>query len=264
MQFFDSHCHFDFSEFDGDRDNIWRDCQARGVRQLMIPGVSLSSFTAAAAIAGQYEGIYTAAGLHPWWVEKDLGAADVVLNPSSIHDRLLARLVNPKCVAVGECGLDAVINTSLPLQQQVLDIHLQVASETGLPLIIHCRKAHNELVVQLKTRKLSAGGVIHAFSGSYELATAYWEMGFRLGIGGTITYERANKTRQAVKKLPLEALLLETDAPDMPLYGRQGEPNSPVNIPAIAQVLADLREEPVAIIAAHTTRNARQLFKISD
>ncbi|RYZ90248.1 MAG: TatD family deoxyribonuclease, partial [Moraxellaceae bacterium] len=136
------------------------------------------------------------------------------------------------------------------------------AQDIAMPLIIHCRKAHNELLQQLKHYHFEAGGVIHGFSGSYDMAMQYWSMGFRLGIGGTITYERANKTRQAVKRLPLESLVLETDAPDMPLHGKQGEPNSPVNIIAIAQMLANLRGESLEIIAAQTTLNAQQLFKI--
>jgi TatD DNase family protein len=142
-----------------------------------------------------------------------------------------------------------------------LNIHLQIAQETALPLIIHCHKAHNELIVDLKNFNFPAGGVIHAFSGSYEIAMTYWQMGFRLGIGGTITYERAHKTRQTVTRVPLEALLLETDAPDMPLNGNQGERNSPVNIVRIAQTLADLRGETLETIASQTTSNSQTLFK---
>ncbi|HEY0892744.1 MAG TPA: TatD family hydrolase, partial [Cellvibrio sp.] len=145
-------------------------------------------------------------------------------------------------------------------QQQLLTIHIDVANQLHKPLIIHCVRAHNELIALLKKSKAQVGGVIHAFSGSYEVAQQYVDLGFYLGIGGTITYERAQKTRAAAAKIPLECLVLETDAPDMPLYGKQGQRNSPVNIPQIAQVLADLRGIAIDEIAAATSRNAMRLF----
>jgi len=259
MQFLDSHCHFDFAVFDSDRELIWRDCNALGLVQLIIPGVAPEQWLTAASIAQQHQGIYFGVGLHPWWVKEP---QDLTQSLQLIRHELHSNMLKAKCVAVGECGLDAAIETPMALQQQVLDIHLQIAQQTVTPLIIHCRKAHNELLVQLKRYDLPAGGVIHGFSGSYELAASYWAMGFRLGIGGTITYERANKTRQAVKQLPLEAILLETDAPDMPLIGKQGERNSPIHLVEIAKVLADLRGESLDTIAAQTTLNAHTLFKI--
>lgn len=261
LQFFDSHCHFDFAAFDNDRELIWRACNARGIAQLMIPGVAREQWPRAAAIAQQHAHIYFAVGLHPWWLAQENINAQALEN---IRGDLLQHVFQPKCLAIGECGLDAAIATPLAVQQAVLDIHLQLAQHTSLPLIIHCRKAHSELLQQLKGYHLPAGGVIHAFSGSYELAARYWAMGFRVGVGGTITYARANKTRAAIKKLPLEALLLETDAPDMPLSGRQGERNSPIHIIEIAQMLAELRAEPLAKIATQTTHNSRTLFKMND
>src|SRR5690606_37745894 len=139
------------------------------------------------------------------------------------------------------------------IQQQILALHLELAQELKKPLIVHCHKAHNELIAQLKHYQLSAGGVIHAFSGSLEMAQIYRDMGFLLGIGGTITYERAKKTRNAVKHIGLDALVLESDAPDMPLHGRQGQRNSPALIPLIAQALAELQEVPVDEIARATS-----------
>jgi TatD DNase family protein len=262
MQFFDSHCHFDFALFDGDRELIWRECNALGVAHLLIPGVAPEQWPLAAAIAQQHTNIYRGVGVHPFWVKPDVAAQELAQYLATIDFQLQQHSAQPTCVAIGECGLDASIATPMQLQQQVLAVHLQLAQQVSLPLIIHCRKAHNELLRQLKSYDLPAGGVIHGFSGSYELAASYWAMGLRLGIGGTITYERANKTRTAVQKLPLDALLLETDAPDMPLSGKQGERNSPAHIIAIAQTLADLRGEPLANIAAQTTLNARTLFKI--
>jgi len=259
MEFFDSHCHFDFAVFDNDRESIWNECNARGIHYLMIPGVAPEQWSVVKHIVQEHNTIYQAVGLHPWWIKANEISSDYVAN---LRQQLANNIHQENCLAIGECGLDALIETPLNVQQQILDIHLQLAQEVSLPLIIHCRKAHNELLQQLKKYNLMAGGVIHAFSGSHDMAEQYWAMGFRVGVGGTITYERANKTRQAVRQLPLESIVLETDAPDMPLHGKQGERNSPVNIIAIAQTLADIRDESLARIAAQTTRNAKQLFKI--
>lgn len=262
MLLFDSHCHFDFKDFDNDREQVWESCNQKGIHYLMIPGVAPQQWQTALAIANTHSNIYTGVGLHPWWVEKSLPPENAKNYLSAVRHALQQHLSQKKCIAIGECGLDGLLETSMTLQQQVLELHLQLAQQVSLPLIIHCRKAHNELLAQLRDYHLPAGGVIHAFSGSYELAKSYWAMGFRLGVGGTITYERANKTRETMKHLPLEALLLETDAPDMPLHGKQGQRNSPENIVAIAHTLAALRNEPVEKIAAQTTRNSQILFKI--
>lgn len=260
--FFDSHCHFDFAAFDSNRQAIWQRCHGLGVRQLLVPGVCSEQWNTALQIADQYHEIYFAAGIHPWWIEKIIQGEWNAQHIENSFDKLKLFLNHKKCVAIGECGLDAVIATKLSVQQQFLDVHLQIASELKLPVIIHCRKAHNELILALKKFNLPAGGVIHAFSGSIDLANTYWRLGFYLGIGGAITYERAHKTREAVRQLPIEALLLETDAPDMPLSGYQGQDNTPENLPLIAQVLADIRKEPVNYIAQQTTKNARTLFRI--
>lgn len=263
MLLFDSHCHFDFEEFDSDREQVWKACYQNGVRYLIIPGVAPQQWQTATAVANAHSNIYTGVGLHPWWIEKSLPEEKTQHYLSDIGSALQQHFSQEKCVAIGECGLDALVQIPMHLQQQVLGLHLQLAQEVSVPLIIHCRKAHNELFAQLQQYNLPAGGVIHAFSGSYELAARYWSMGFRLGVGGTITYERANKTRDAVKQLPLESLLLETDAPDMPLQGKQGQRNSPENIPTVARVLAELRNEPLEKIAAQTTLNSQTLFKIT-
>lgn len=256
MNLIDSHCHFDFTAFDVDREEVWQSCLNRGVRAMVIPGVSPVDWPKAIALSATMPGIYHAVGLHPWWVNE-------AIELGGLADQLRTAAQGERCVAIGECGLDAAIESPLAIQQPVLELHLPVAKALALPIIIHCRRAHNELISLLKHNPLPAGGVIHAFSGSYEMAKQYWDMGFYLGIGGTITYERAHKTRDAVKAMPVESLLLESDAPDMPLAGKQGQRNSPENIPLIAQALAELRGEPVQLIAEQTTRNAQTLFKIN-
>jgi len=129
-----------------------------------------------------------------------------------------------------------------------------------MPLVVHCRKAHNELLRELNKTSLPAGGVIHAFTGSYEMACDYVSRGFYLGVGGSITYPRAQKTRDALARISLEYLVLETDAPDMPLSGYQGQRNTPLQLPAIAQSLAGLHGVSMQTVAAITAANARKLF----
>ena len=256
--YFDSHCHYDFADFDNDRRSIWQQCQVQGIRRLLIPGVSPPQWPLALAIARDYEGIVTAAGIHPWWVAQLPGQTLT----TTIRDQLAASIQQPLCVAVGECGLDGLIDSELPPQQACFELHLQLATELALPLIIHVRKTHHQTLALLRRYQPTAGGVIHGFSGSLELAQAYWRLGFYLGIGGVITYERARKTRAVVTAMPLESLLLETDAPDMPLQGFQGQPNSPLQLPKIAQALAELRGESIDLVATTTTDNGLRLFNL--
>jgi TatD DNase family protein len=255
---FDSHCHFDFQPFDQDRAELWQHCLAAGIEQLLIPGVEPEQWQKAAAICQQYPGIYYAAGLHPWW------QGDYPHSTQTLIDNLSAELRNDACRAIGECGLDALIDTSMAEQLGVFDAQLMLAESLNKPVIIHVRKAHQHVLGLLKRYSLSAGGVIHAFSGSLELAQAYWQQGFCLGVGATISYPRASKTRHAIAAMPIESLLLETDAPDMPLSGRQGQRNSPLYLPDIAELLAELKQCRLADIQQKTTDNSRRLFQLSE
>ena len=155
----------------------------------------------------------------------------------------------------------------LPAQQTginnyIFDAQLQLAKTYKLPVIIHARKAHDMILKHLRTTPLLQGGIIHAFSGSEQQARQYLERGFKLGVGGGVTYTRARKTRHLAAILPLESLVLETDAPDMPLSGCQGQRNTPLKLPVIAETIAQLRKESVEAIAEQTTLNAQQLFHI--
>lgn len=248
---FDSHCHFDFPEFDDQRQMLWQQCRESGIQRLLIPGVYPNQWKKASQIAEKYSGIYIAAGLHPWWVGKQ-GEMNKTHCLEVLQDR--------KCIAIGECGMDAAIDTPLDQQQAVFEQHLAMSVDCAMPLMVHVRQTHNETIRLLKHYRPAKGGVIHGFTGSLELAQAYWQLGFYLGVGGSITYPRAKKTHQTVQQMPLESLLLETDAPDMPLYGYQGQPNSPLKLVDIAKKLGELRQQPVAQIAQITTQNALKLF----
>lgn len=272
MLFFDTHCHFDFIEFNADRASLWQACSAQGITQLLMPGVAPAQWKTAAQLCSQFDGLYYAAGIHPHWIEQqqwfqqDADGLLVSATQEKITALIAAEVTQSasngisRCLAIGECGLDKLIATPIALQQQLLNLHIDIANQLHKPLIVHCVRAHNEMIALLKKNKPKAGGVIHAFSGSYEVAQQYVDLGFYLGVGGTITYERAQKTRAAVAQISLEYLLLETDAPDMPLQGKQGQRNSPEYLPLIAQVLAQLRGETLATIATATSRNAQTLF----
>lgn len=257
----DSHCHLDFPEFDPDRDDIIARCRRSGVRAIIVPGVAQSQWSKAQALSESHDGIFFAAGIHPWWVSQ----LDEPSNLStSILDALKQTLEHKKCIAVGECGLEGASDVPMESQQAVFQKHLFIAQQVDKPLIIHSVKAHHLVQAALKKHELKAGGVIHAFSGSYEVAIDYISRGFMLGVGGVIMYDRAKKTRDAIGRIPLESIVLETDAPDMPLAGKQGQRNSPVYIPAIAEALANLRGESVEHIAQQTTKNVRNLFSLPD
>lgn len=249
----DTHCHFDFDAFNDDRAAVWNRCLDNGINQLIVPGISPEQWPRLRTLCEQNTGWFYAVGLHPWWI----GKVDISL--PVLRKKLIELQEVSKCVAIGECGLDAIIDTSTDKQLAVLEAHLRVASELELPVILHCVKAQNELLRCLK-KFPSVRGVVHGFSGSRQLAEQFWEKGFYIGVGGVITYTRANKTRTAIAELPLESLLLETDAPDMPLFGNQGQRNSPEYLPHVAAEVAALKNISVDRVEDATTENAHRLF----
>ncbi len=173
-------------------------------------------------------------------------------------ERLLAS--RPKgLVAIGECGLDLRSHVPQEGQLELFEAQIRLAMSYELPLIVHSVRANDTVAKTLRRLKPARGGVIHAFGGSLQQANAFWQLGFRLGIGGVISYERANKTREAIRDMPLEALLLETDSPDMPLQGQEG-PNTPASLPLIAQLLAELRGESLEDVISVLHESALQTF----
>jgi TatD DNase family protein len=145
-------------------------------------------------------------------------------------------------------------------QEKVLREQIRIAKVIKKPLILHHRQSHNELIRILKQEKFDVGGVVHAFSGSYQTAQTYIALGLALGVGGTITYERAVKTRRTIKAVDMAHIVLETDAPDMPVYGFQGEPNTPERLPLIAQALAKLKGISVNEVVQQSTANYHRIF----
>lgn len=262
MPLIDSHCHFDFDAFAEDREQVWANCQRLGMRALVIPGVSIPQWRSLFAMVNSREGWFGAAGVHPWWV------SELSIAPQQVYRAVIERVERERregagcCVAVGECGLDGNIDLPLEKQLPVFEAQLDAANSLSLPVIVHSVRAHGEVIRALKNARVKKAGVIHAFSGSREIAEEYLKLGFCLGVGGTVTYERAAKTRKTLAGVPLESLLLESDAPDMPHAGRQGERNSPEYLPAVAQTLAALRDISVESVIAQTGKNAQALFAL--
>ncbi len=267
MRFFDSHCHFDFPEFDAERNSLWQEAVALGVHSLVMPGVYPLQWERLLSMSLATERIYFALGIHPCWIYTlDVSAQALVNYELQIRQLLSGLPVNQqhKFVAVGECGLDNTIAVPLSLQQEVLAWHIELANSLRKPVILHSVKTHNELIRLCKKHKPRYGGIVHAFSGSYETAMQLIDLGFYLGVGGTITYERAQKTRATVARIPAECMVLETDGPDMPLCGQQGQRNDPQNVVRIAQLLAGLRSVSLESLVDQLWENTCRVFQLVD
>lgn len=252
----DSHCHFDFDIFANQRDTVLQQCLDAGIQTLIIPGVAPKQWPLLTSLCHQYCSLKHTLGLHPWWIDKQSA-----VSLDTLTEQLISNLNRSRVVGIGECGLDKNITVPLSQQLSIVHTHLEVAVEYHLPIIFHSYKAHNELLAAIDYYGAKQG-VIHGFSGSIELALQYWKRGFTIGIGGTITYSRAEKTRRTVQQLPIDAIVLETDAPDMPLAGQQGKANSPLNLIKVAKEVAQLRQEPFADICAATTQNTGRVFNL--
>ncbi|WP_320743272.1 TatD family hydrolase [Enterobacter mori] len=256
-RFVDTHCHFDFPPFTGDEvPSIDRAARA-GVDAIIVPAIEAAYFERVLDLARRHDALYAALGLHPIVIEHHL---------DEHLDRLDAVLqtAEKKLVAIGEIGLDLYReNPQFERQQTILDAQLRLAKRHDLPVILHSRRTHDKLAMHLKRIDLPRRGVVHGFSGSLQQAQRFIELGYHIGVGGTITYPRASKTRDVMARLPLSALLLETDAPDMPLNGFQGQPNRPEQAARVFTALCELRPEPAAVIAHALLENTRTLFGIT-
>jgi len=233
LQFIDSHCHLDFSEFDTNRESLINACVAKGINQFIVPGISLAQSQKLLEFKATYPQVSIAAGLHPYFLAQHQQS-----HLESLYN--FAKTNKAQLVAIGECGLDRSIE-NLEKQTFLFEQQIALANELELPLIVHHRQSHDLIAQSFKRCRPKNGGVIHAFSGSIQQAQYYIKMDFKLGVGGVITYERAAKTRAVVAKLELQHLVLETDSPSMPLNGYQGEINTPLHIPKVFDALYALK-----------------------
>lgn len=256
FKLFDTHCHLDLPELAPEQQLHWQSAQQAGVTALLIPAVQQSAWQNLLKLQHQHTYWHIALGIHPWWAAKHTVAAVAVL------DQLLAEH-SAAIAAVGEIGLDfALDDAGFAIQQQLFTAQLALAKQHNKPVILHHRKSQPQLLAELKRQQFSAGGILHAFSGSQQQGMAFVDLGFKLGIGGTITYDRAEKTRNTVRKLPLECFVLETDAPAMPLVGYQGEVNTPAQLARVFEAFCQLRPESRRHIAATLWQNSVDVLRL--
>lgn len=250
----DSHVHLDLPPFDADRPWVIERAHAAGIGQMVLPAVDLASWARIAQLAREQTGVRPAYGLHPLYLARH--------QPSHV-DRLKAWLTDQPAIAIGEIGLDFhQAGLDHDLQRFYFTHQLQVAHERGLPVIVHARQALEEVILTLR-RRAGLHGVVHSFSGSEQQARRLWDMGFHLGIGGPVTYERAQRLRRIVATMPIEFLLLESDAPDQPDAAHRGQRNEPARITEVLRCIATLRGESEGHVAEATTNNARRLFGLT-
>ncbi|MBS1190565.1 MAG: TatD-related deoxyribonuclease [Rhodocyclaceae bacterium] len=249
----DTHCHLDAAEFDADRDAVWAAARDAGVETLVVPAVDAANFPAVRDCCRRYPGCFPAYGIHPLYVT---GAREGDL------DFLRHWLAAEKAVAVGEIGLDFFVPDGDPGRQEwFFAEQLKIARELGLPVLLHVRRAVDQILKHLRRIEVP-GGIAHAFNGSRQQADEFIRRGFKLGFGGTLTFPGSRRIRQLAATLPLESIVLETDAPDIPPAWLDRGRNSPAQLPRIAAELAALRAVPVAEVAAATSLNARRVLAL--
>lgn len=256
MRFIDTHCHFDFPPFVDDAQGSIACAAQAGVERIIVPSVNASRFALVSKLAQQHAALYSALGLHP---------INIAQHEDEHLGELESWLKSPdrKRVAIGEIGLDLYMqDPQFDKQTRLLDAQLKLAKQYDLPVILHSRRTHDQLALHLRRHDLPRCGVVHGFAGSQQQAERFIQLGYAIGVGGTITYERASKTRNTLANLPLASLLLETDAPDMPLHGFQGQPNRPERARNVFDVLCQLRSESPEAIADALWHNAQRLFSL--
>ncbi|HHW7566998.1 TPA: TatD family hydrolase [Mannheimia haemolytica] len=261
MRFFDTHTHLDYlsDSLNLSIPELVENAKQHQVERILIVAVFAKNFAKVTACAKQKpENLVYGLGLHPLYIQQHQ-EQDLILLENLLSQR------EPQCTAVGEIGLEkAVAEVCTPSlwnkQCDFLEAQLALAKRFNLPVNLHSRKSHDQLFVFLKKSQLPKTGVVHGFAGSYEQAKRFVDLGYKIGVGGTITYERANKTREAIRKLPLDSLLLETDSPDMPVFGFQGQPNRPERLLVTFNSLCELRTESPNLIAETIWQNSERLF----
>ena len=254
-RFIDTHCHLDFPAFEKPPLQLLANCRKLGISRILVPSVGPDNWHDVLALADTYPEVNAALGIHPCF----LATAEY-----KHIDELAALIqsVRSRIVALGEIGLDRVADISAEKQRFFFNRQLDLAAEFNLPVMIHSRRMNDEVATAIKRCSIKKG-VVHGFSGSLQQADKLYGLGMKLGLGAVITYDRAKKTRRAVAEIPLDALVLETDAPDMPVSGFQGEDNSPERLPLIFEALCELRPEQPDEIAQQLYRNSTALFLAS-
>lgn len=249
----DTHCHLDLADFDADRNVVLARAREAGVTDIVLPAITAAGWSDLRRLCAGEPGLHPALGLHPVYLDEH-GPRDL--------DALEQAIAAAPPVAIGEIGLDYFVADVDPERQRVLfEAQLAIAQAADLPVLLHVRKAHDQVLAILRRMRLS-GGIAHAFNGSLQQAQQYLELGFVLGFGGMVTFARSSRLHRLARALPETAIVLETDAPDLTVAAHQGERNSPEYLPDVLAALADLRGEDPTALAAQTTANARAVLKL--
>ncbi len=249
----DSHCHFDFDVFDQQRERILHTARQNGIGKIIVPGVRASNWDKIRDLCRQYAECFPCYGLHPYFIDE---------HRQQDLDELDRRLERDKPVGVGECGLDFHL-PELDRQRQTdfFEAQLALAEKHRLPVVIHSRRATEQVIQSLRKFK-NLRGMVHSYSGSLEQAKQLIDLNFYLSFGGAITYERAQRLRRMIRALPLQSLLIETDAPDQPGQSHQSEINEPAFILEVVDVLAGLLHAAREEVIETTRCNAEKLFAL--
>lgn len=251
--FIDTHAHYDSSKFDSDRDSVLSSMPANGVDIIIDPGCDYPSSLAAIALAEKYDFVYAAVGWQPEeWESWDMYSLARVRDLAA----------HPKCVAIGEIGLDYYWDKEhKELMYEMFVEQLELALELDKPVIIHDRDAHADCLNIVK-RYPGLRGVFHCYSGSREMAEELLKLGWYLGFDGPITYKNARRALEVLEVTPLERILLETDSPYLPPVPYRGERNDSTKLVKIAEKVAEIKGLTVPEVASATSGNARRLFGI--
>ncbi|HBY96604.1 MAG TPA: hydrolase TatD [Chloroflexi bacterium] len=258
----DTHVHLDFHQFDRDRDAVIGRAAEAGVMQMITIGTDLATSRAAIGLAERYAGVFAAVGVHP----NDSAAWDPIETPAELR----ALAAHPKVVAIGEIGLDYYWErVPHDHQARVFQQQLELAAERDLPVVIHDREAHADLMTILRqwvsdVTPRRRRGVLHFYSGDRAMADEALALGFCLGVDGPITYKNATELQALVAGLPLDRLLLETDAPFLAPQPYRGKRNEPAYVVEVARKVAELQGCSLGTVATQTTRNARALFGLEE
>ena len=254
MRLVDSHSHFDAAEFDADRAAVHARALAAGVTRQVVPAVDAAGWPKLEQVCSQFPGLFPAYGLHPMYLESH--------QPAHVRE-LRDWIERERPVAVGECGLDFFVEgLDAEAQRFYFEGQLQLAREFGLPVVVHARRAVDQVMAAIR-RFGPLRGVIHSYPGSADQAKRLFDLGFLVGIGGPVTYERASRLRTLAAQLPIEYLLLETDAPDQPDSGHRGQRNEPARLTTVRDTIAALRGMEPEAVAHATTANAERLFGLA-
>ena len=254
VELFDTHCHLSDTDFDQDRSAVLARMAEMGVTRCAVIGYDLSSSETALRFAQETDGVCCAVGVHPEHAD--------TLTPD-VLDALRKLAAFPEVRAIGEIGMDLHwdTNPSAEVQQKACIEQMELAHALSLPVSFHIRDAHMDMITLLKEHKsILSGGIMHCFSGSWEIAREYLKLGFYISFAGPVTFKKAPKLQEAARNVPLERLLIETDSPYMAPEPVRGRRNEPGNVRYIAEKIAELRGMPFEELAERTTQNARNLF----